>query len=87
MLPLGLLQPLARVHFDTAARVAAIGCPKLIIHGDRDEIVPFGHGTKLFELALPPKEFCRVEGAGHNDLPWVGGAAYIECIAHFLAAL
>jgi fermentation-respiration switch protein FrsA (DUF1100 family) len=32
MFPLGLLQPLARVRFDSAAKMARIACPKLIIH-------------------------------------------------------
>lgn len=84
MLPLGLLQPLAGVRFDSAARISNLRCPKLVIHGDRDEIVPFRLGRRLFELAAPPKEFYTVAGAGHNDLPWVGGAEYIRRIARFL---
>jgi len=87
MLPLGLLQPLAGVRFDSAARISNLRCPKLVIHGDRDEIIPFRLGRRLFELAAPPKDFYVVVGAGHNDLPWVGGAEYVRRIARFLEAL
>ena len=87
MLPLGLLQPLAGVRFDSAARISNLRCPKLVIHGDRDEIIPFRLGRRLFELAAPPKDFYVVGGAGHNDLPWVGGAEYVRRIARFLEAL
>ena len=87
LLPVGLLQPLAGVHFDSAGKIAGIACPKLFIHGDRDEIVPFRLGQKLYELAPPPKDFYRVRGASHNDLPWVAGPEYVTRIRAFLDAL
>lgn len=45
------------------ARVSPI--PLLIIHGDRDGIVPPEHGRRLYEAAQAPKDLWRVEGAGH----------------------
>jgi uncharacterized protein len=87
ILPLGLLQPLAGVHFDSAAKIAGIRCPKLFIHGSRDEIVPYRLGRKLYELSPPPKDFYEVQDAGHNDLPWVGGSQYVERVRNFLQSL
>ena len=87
LFPLGLLQPLMGVHFDSASKIRAVLCPKLILHGNRDEIVPFRIGQKLFELAPDPKTFFEVPGAGHNDLIWVGEPEYSKRIAGFLAAL
>jgi len=87
LLPVGLLQPVAGVHFDSAGKIAGIACPKLFIHGDRDEIVPFRLGQKLYDLAPPPKDFYRVRGASHNDLPWVAGTEYVARIRAFLDAL
>ncbi len=84
---LGLLQPLVGVHFDSAAIIGSIRCPKLIIHGDRDEIVPYWMGRKLFDLASEPKQFYEVAGAGHNDLIWTGGAEYIKRLGDFLKTL
>jgi hypothetical protein len=58
------------------------------IHGTRDEVIPFGHGERLF-AALPPerRKAWWVEGAGHNDLLWRTGERYWEEIAAFLATL
>jgi fermentation-respiration switch protein FrsA (DUF1100 family) len=84
ILPLGLLQPLTGVRFDSAGRIGAITCPKLIIHGDVDEIIPFRLGKRLFELAAPPKDFYAVSGARHNDLPWIAGPEYVSRIARFI---
>jgi fermentation-respiration switch protein FrsA (DUF1100 family) len=39
--------------------------PLLIIHGDRDTIVPLHHGTALYEKASSPKKLWVVKGAGH----------------------
>jgi hypothetical protein len=39
--------------------------PLLILHGDRDEIVPVHHARLLYEAALEPKQLWIVPGAGH----------------------
>jgi fermentation-respiration switch protein FrsA (DUF1100 family) len=64
----GPLALLAGRRFESVGRIAALAVPVLIAHGDRDEIVPFGLGTRLFEAASEPKRFVRVPGAGHNDV-------------------
>jgi uncharacterized protein len=87
MLPIGLLQPLARIRFDSEAKLAKITCPVLLIHGDRDEIVPFRMGERLFEVAPGPKYFYRVPGAGHNDLLWVAGDEYTARLRDFVNRL
>ncbi len=84
LLPIGLLQPLFGFHFDSAAKIPNLACPKLLIHGDIDEIVPLRLGRKLFELASEPKEYWEVSGAGHNDLPWAAGPEYNSRLSKFL---
>lgn len=39
--------------------------PLLLIHGERDSIVPPHHARKLYEAAAQPKELWMVAGAGH----------------------
>jgi fermentation-respiration switch protein FrsA (DUF1100 family) len=39
--------------------------PLLVIHGGRDKIVPCQHGQQLYEQALPPKWFWKLEDVGH----------------------
>ena len=55
-------------RFDSAARMARVTAPLLVIHGTEDEIAPFGLGQRLFELAPGRKEFVAIRGGGHNDL-------------------
>ena len=87
LMPLGLMQPLLGVQFDSAAKICNITCPKLFIHGDRDEVVPIRLGGKLYDLAPPPKEFYEVPGAGHNDLVWAASSEYAKRLRDFLSHL
>lgn len=48
---------------DQIKRISPV--PLLIIHGDRDRIIPMHHGSILYEEALEPKEFWTAKGAGH----------------------
>jgi len=71
--------------FPNITRIARITCPKLIIHGAQDEIIPFSHARRLAAAATPPCHLEAVEGAGHNDLFWVCGQEnYIHFIREFL---
>jgi hypothetical protein len=79
-----LFSPLLPVHYNNIEKISRLGLPKLIVHGDRDEIVPFSMGQKLFEAAMPPKFFCAVKDAGHNDVLIVGGEKYFEVFAEFV---
>lgn len=40
--------------------------PKLILHGDQDEVVPIAHAYLLYEKALDPKELKIIKNAGHR---------------------
>ncbi len=80
--PLGSL--LVRGRFDSLARIPAVRSPLLFFHGDRDEIVDFGLGRRLYEAAPAPKTFEVIRGAGHNDTVEVGGAPYLRRIGRFL---
>eukprot|EP00752_Nemacystus_decipiens_P001426 g1406.t1 len=56
--------------FPNIDRVKGIKCPMFIIHGTRDEVVPFWHGQELF-LGTPTRWRAKpfwVDGAGHNNI-------------------
>lgn len=73
---------LMRDTFRSDLRIGKIAAPLLMIHGTRDRNVPYASGERLFKLANPPKQFIRVEGAGHlaldlvipETLAWLDGA-------------
>lgn len=87
MMPIGLLLPLTGIRFDSEKEIGKIACPKLVIHGIRDEIVPFRLGKTLYETAPSPKSFYAVPGAGHNDLFWIAGEEYGRKVRDFLASV
>jgi len=50
---------------DSISRISPI--PLLVIHGDKDRVIPPRFGKRIFELAGAPKEFWLVEGGQHLD--------------------
>jgi fermentation-respiration switch protein FrsA (DUF1100 family) len=56
-------------RYDSAAKIAHIFVPLLILHGDNDTRVPQWMGLRLFELAREPKTFVNMPGAAHADFP------------------
>jgi fermentation-respiration switch protein FrsA (DUF1100 family) len=75
---------LVRGRFASDRKIRRVRAPTLFFHGDRDEIVDFGLGRRLYELAPEPKTFEVIRGAGHNDTVEVGGRAYFARIGRFL---
>ncbi len=82
LLPLG--GSLAGDRYASERKIREIRTPLLVFHGDRDELVPWELGRRLYEAAPEPKAFETIEGAGHNDTTLVGGPAYFQRIARFL---
>ena len=61
--------------------IGKVTAPVLVLHGDRDEVVPFALGERLYGLINAPKRFVRFDGIGHNDL----GARSVMAAKEFLA--
>jgi pimeloyl-ACP methyl ester carboxylesterase len=80
----GVFAWLAPGRFDSERKIARLRAPLLFFHGDRDEIVDFDLGRRLFRAAPEPKSFETIRGAGHNDTIQVGGRPYFERIRRFL---
>jgi fermentation-respiration switch protein FrsA (DUF1100 family) len=72
--------------FKLIDRLPHLSLPKLIIHGDKDDIIPLELGKQVFEAAKPPKSFYLIEGADHNNTYQVGGTAYFRRWAEFVQA-
>lgn len=61
-IPAGLL---ASDRFDTAAKIARIGCPVLLVHGDRDGTIPAAESA-LLEAGRPDATRIVFPGVGHE---------------------
>ena len=73
-----------RTKYDALSKIKQVKVPVLILHGDRDEIVPFSMGRRIFEAANEPKTFFTIKGAGHNDTYQMGGGAYLKALDRFI---
>lgn len=68
------------------SKIRAIRLPALLIHGERDDLVPIRAAIELDELlAETERELVVIPDAGHNDLLWRGQTRYFEAIAKFVA--
>ena len=73
--------------YPTLRRIGDLRAPLLVVHGDRDSIVPLMYGEELFTAAPEPKRLCVLPGVGHNDLITLAGEAWADAIASWAAAL
>lgn len=60
---------LMKDRFDSMSKIDRVTVPLLVVHGERDRVVPIRLGRKLFAAANEPKEAVYLPRAGHNDLP------------------
>jgi fermentation-respiration switch protein FrsA (DUF1100 family) len=77
--------PAARLvtdRFDSLSRIAKVKAPLLLLHGERDRVVPVRYGRALLDAAPEPKESWFAPEAGHEDLARYGAldvvVAFIE---------
>ena len=56
---------LLKDKYDSEKKIKNIKTPILIMHGKKDNIVPFHMGKKLFETANEPKKFLQIEEDDH----------------------
>jgi uncharacterized protein len=85
---LPLLGPLAaRGRLETAKKIARVKVPVLVMHGSDDQVIDFELGRQVFESVPGPKQFWRVEGANHSDIPQVAGERYIAKLREFFDQL
>jgi fermentation-respiration switch protein FrsA (DUF1100 family) len=84
---LPVLGPLVMWRFDSKSKIGRVRAPILILHGNRDGVIPYDLGQALFEAAREPKQFWEVTGAGHNDIVQVAGPQYRERLRAFYQSL
>ena len=65
------------------ADLAAVTCPTLVVHSDRDGIYPLPIATALYQ-ALPNAELAVLPGVNHGP-PWERPDLFVHVLADFLA--
>tara|TARA_B100000315_G_C14513941_1_gene558322 strand:- start:65 stop:871 length:807 start_codon:yes stop_codon:yes gene_type:complete len=72
--------------FDSFSKIKEVNIPKLFIHSQDDEIVPFSLAEKLYENATQPKKLIKTKG-GHNSGYVDSFDLYLSSIYEFIAGL
>ncbi|MEM8867305.1 MAG: alpha/beta hydrolase [Verrucomicrobiota bacterium] len=73
--------------FDNLKRLHSIRSPVLLIHGTKDNVVPFSHAQKNYAAIQSPKQKLWIEGAKHNDHIRIAGERYWNTVMTFTKAL
>ncbi|MBF0381172.1 MAG: alpha/beta fold hydrolase [Magnetococcales bacterium] len=71
--------------FKNHEKIADIAVPTLIIHGEKDEIIPVSDAKAMYEnSAAKAKKLVKIANAGHNDLMMIGHDEYYAAIRNFI---
>jgi len=81
-----LWRRISRVHYETITIVAGLESPVWVAHGTRDVVIPVRMGRQVFAAARVRGELLLVDGAGHNDVPDVGGDRYWAWMGRAIAS-
>jgi pimeloyl-ACP methyl ester carboxylesterase len=54
-------------QFRSDLRAPEVRAPVLILHGEKDAVVPIDLGKRLYSLIHAPRRFITVTDAGHNN--------------------
>jgi fermentation-respiration switch protein FrsA (DUF1100 family) len=84
---LRMLNVFASYRFATAEMLKDYRNPVLVMHGDRDSVIPHALGRELYERLSPPKQLVSIAGGDHNDLFDASRTAYWQPVLDFIARL
>jgi fermentation-respiration switch protein FrsA (DUF1100 family) len=79
-LPVGWTAPRAMT---TTRWLNEAGVPVLVMHGRRDNVIPFSLGQKLYDDLRVPKEMLVSESASHSEIPSVEPDRYYATVVRF----
>jgi fermentation-respiration switch protein FrsA (DUF1100 family) len=85
--PLALLSVFSSYRFPTTEYLNRTRVPVLVMHGDRDSVIPFELGRTLFERVAGQKTFVTIAGGDHNDTVPPDRATYWAAVETFVATL
>jgi len=82
-----VLSAFSTYRFATAEWMARVQTPTLVIHGDRDSVIPYRHGQSLYHALPGPKRFVAIPGGDHNDPAPADPERYWAAVREFIASL
>lgn len=68
------------------AKIRSIRLPFLMIHGERDDLIPLDRAMEVYQLLdATDRTLLVIPNAGHNDIVWVGAREYFDAIKEFVS--
>ena len=83
VLPVRLL---LKDRYETRKYLAQVHMPLLIMHGERDRVIPVAMGRELFKLANEPKRLATFPNAGHSNI-YVDGNPALAAVKTWIGEL
>jgi len=80
----GSLRLISGNPFNSIKKINNIRCPILVIHGDKDEVIPYNLGKKIFDTFKGTKILITVKNGDHNNLENVDPKLYWGSIESYL---
>jgi fermentation-respiration switch protein FrsA (DUF1100 family) len=71
--------------FGNGDKIKAVSLPTLVIHAEKDRLIPVSEGRELYDLSgSTSKRLVIIPGAGHNDVMMTGRKHYFREIESFV---
>ena len=84
---LRMLNVFGAYRFETVKLLRDFSGPVLVIHGNRDSVVPFALGRELYDALGTSKQFIEISGADHNDLMDASRTDYWRPVLEFVGGV
>ncbi len=69
-------------RFPNLKRISDITTPLLVIHGEKDRVIPHAQGERIYQTSPSQnKAFLSLPSAGHNDLFWIANEEIFQAIS------
>jgi len=73
-------------RYETTRYIAQVKAPLLVLHGERDPVVPVAMGREVARLANEPKRLVLFPDGGHSDL-YINGNNAIDAVRAWIRGL
>jgi hypothetical protein len=77
----------AKSKFNTAEKIERIHAPVLIVHCVQDPVIAYSLGEQVYQRALSPKFFLRIDGVCHEEASLIAPARYRQQLLDFLSGI
>lgn len=85
--PFWLLSWFSSYRFPASRWLQDVTVPTLVLHGERDSVIPFRLGQQLFESVRGPKRFVAIPGGDHNDPEPADPGRYWTAVHEFVQTI